>query len=269
MSQGSSWVPQETLKAWNLTELEFVLVLAAIIFGVLCPFTICVLCFCLRAPPAEKYREPPSEPVPPAPAPASPKDPKPEPIAIDMESDKLIAINGRPILEGRKGVSLPYTPDLSIVVTPNRPHIGAARGSGTSAADDATDAGIGQAHGQYGYAEYDGALGPGMGGQAGVYRGNGYEAEESSWEAERIEGLEHRVRVLEAAVIAVRGNALPPLDRRLVGGELPTTSSRPPAPASVVATPAHVGEAAGDRYRIAEQAADRGAVNARLTFDVA
>lgn len=271
MSTGGSWVPQATLDAWNVTELEFALALAAIVFGVLCPFTICVLCFCLRAPPVEsKYREPPSDALPPAPAPVPPKEPEPERIAIDMESDKLIAINGRPVVGGRKGVS--YMPDLSIVVTPNRPHIGAAWGSGAAAADDgAAGFGVGQAQGQFGYAEYDGVLGPEMGGQAGAHHGGSYEAEESSWEAERIEGLEHRVRMLEATVVAVRGNALPPLDHRPVGGKPPAATSRPSG--SVVATPAHVDGAVGDRYRIAEHgqgdAADGGAVNARLTFDIA
>ncbi|KAG8462168.1 hypothetical protein KFE25_011618 [Diacronema lutheri] len=292
MSSSTRWVPQETLDAWQLTEIEFAVVIAVLVFAVLCPATVCLVWCCLRPPP-ERDRSPRPKP-PPAPAPEPSAAAEPAPVVLDMGADMLLAINGRPLVQGGKGLALPYAPDLSVIVSPGAAHVGAARAPAPGAADGEAGGeaggaafGVGDGYGGgadgprfYASAGYAGALGPAFGAQKGDNGGDGgyaAEGEDSSWEADRIASLEHRVRVLEATLGAARASALAPLEHRTRGAPL--------APAGrlagvVVATPAHAPPAGCGAARVAARAAAPDASGPpaaagscggglRLSFDVA
>jgi hypothetical protein len=218
----SSWVSQETLDEWGVTEVEFAIIIAALIFvGVIIITITCLYC-CFRKAKATEAAPAHLEPVRELPEPAPPQ---PAEVKVEIDgTDKLIAINGRPLNAQRRGMALPYAPDLSVVLAPSQPNIGAARQPLPGAEDGGAGFGAGA-----GKIEYDQ-----QGTRARVQ-------DDSSWEADRILDLEARVRSLEANLHAARSGALPPIDAR--GRALAATIG---TPSPVAATPADIAQMRSD-----------------------
>lgn len=216
-------------------ETEAIVILAAASFVLASLVLACLLC-------AVRSCRRPVKIAPPADAPAAGAQ-----AVLDMGEDRLIAINGKPVVGGggRMGVSLPYSPDLSVVITAHRtlPLGGAA---GDAAEYDGME--FGEAQRPYGESE-----------AGGSYRG-AHEAAESSWEADRIAELEHRLRSLEATV--GRSAQAPPSAR-------PASHGRSLGSAFATPTQAHPVD---ERYRIPgtpPQQGARGSGQAGLRFEAA
>mmetsp|Transcript_23112 Transcript_23112/g.59389 ORF Transcript_23112/g.59389 Transcript_23112/m.59389 type:complete len:289 (-) Transcript_23112:211-1077(-) len=225
-------IAKRTLVYWEMTEDEFALALTGVIVLLLllcsCIALLCWIVCCRRRAPDQKYVDepPPPEPVPeptplptrvvkpqpvpepisPQPKPAKPLPPRREP-SYDGGDDKLIAINGRPVSESGRGVPLPYGPaDITIVITPNAPPVGAVL-LPVHTADDGVDRGRSGLDSASGF-DFDEES---MGMRAAMVSGELERAahDGSSWEAEKIFGLEERVRMLEAQLAAAQsGGAL-------------------------------------------------------------